>query len=132
MLSRGNFFFSENFFRTVLHPLYFSPLDNYNYNDVDELGNISWANNLRRNASFIDAIFMFQLKSNLTCEKCKNKKYNFESSYVFDLPLSLFKKDNEFNNDYHISFEKVFSFKTKFELEQEKITEEKLFVSLVD
>jgi len=68
-----------------------SPLDNYNYNDVDELGNISWANNLRRNASFIDAIFMFQLKSNLTCEKCKNKKYNFESSYVFDLPLSLCK-----------------------------------------
>ena len=43
--------------------------DNYNFNDVDELGNISWANNLRRNASFIDAIFMFQLKSNLTCEK---------------------------------------------------------------
>jgi len=59
----------------------------YNYNDVDELGNISWANNLRRNVSFIDSIFMFQLKSNLTCRKCGNKKVNFESSYIFNLPL---------------------------------------------
>lgn len=65
--------------------------DNYKYNTEDELGNIAWANNLRRNVSFIDSIFMFQLKSNLTCRKCGTKKVNFESSYVFDLPLSLCK-----------------------------------------
>ena len=34
---------------------------------------------------------MFQLKSNLTCKKCGTKKYNFETNYVFDLPLSLCK-----------------------------------------
>ena len=65
--------------------------ENYKYNTEDELGNIAWANNLRRNASFIDSIFMFQLKSNLTCKKCGNKKVNFESSYIFNLPLSLCK-----------------------------------------
>ena len=65
--------------------------ENYKYNTEDELGNIAWANNLRRNVSFIDSIFMFQLKSNLTCRKCGNKKVNFESSYIFNLPLSLCK-----------------------------------------
>ena len=65
--------------------------DNYKTNTVEELGNIAWANNLRRNASFIDSIFMFQLKSNLTCRKCKTTKVNFETSYVFNLPLSLCK-----------------------------------------
>ena len=34
---------------------------------------------------------MFQLRSNLTCKKCETTKYNFESSYVFNLPLSLCK-----------------------------------------
>ena len=65
--------------------------DNYKYNDEEQLGNIAWANNLRRNVSFIDSIFMFQLKSNLTCRKCGTKKVNFETNYVFDLPLSLCK-----------------------------------------
>ena len=65
--------------------------ENYKYNTEDELGNIAWANNLRRNVSFIDSIFMSQLKSNLTCKKCGNKKFNFESSYIFNLPLSLCK-----------------------------------------
>ena len=65
--------------------------DNYKYNNEEQLGNISWANNLRRNASFIDSIFMFQLKSNLTCKKCGTKKVNFETNYVLDLPLSLCK-----------------------------------------
>ena len=65
--------------------------ENYKYNTEDELGNIAWANNLRRNASFIDSIFMFQLKSNLICQKCGTKKVNFETSYVFNLPLSLCK-----------------------------------------
>ena len=63
--------------------------DNYKYNDEIELGNIAWANNLRRNVSFIDSIFMFQLKSNLICRRCNTKKVNFESNYVLDLPLSL-------------------------------------------
>ena len=68
--------------------------DIHHHNTVEELGNISWANNLRRNASFIDSIFMFQLKSNLKCRKCKTKKVNFETNYIFDLPLSLCKMVN--------------------------------------
>ena len=63
--------------------------DNYKYNDENDLGNIAWANSLRRNVSFIDSIFMFQLKSNLTCRNCNTRKVNFESNYIFDLPLSL-------------------------------------------
>ena len=65
--------------------------DNFKFNNEEELGNITWANNLRRNVSFIDSIFTFQLRSNLTCKKCKTTKYNFESNYVFNLPLSLCK-----------------------------------------
>ena len=65
--------------------------DNYKYNNEEQLGNIAWANNMRRNVSFIDSIFMFQLKSNLTCKICGTKKVNFETNYVFDLPLSLCK-----------------------------------------
>ena len=64
---------------------------NFRYNTENELGNIAWANNLRRNVSFIDSIFMFQLKSNMVCRKCNTKKINFETGYVFDLPLSLCK-----------------------------------------
>jgi len=63
--------------------------DIFKHNTMEELGNISWANNLRRNMSFIDSIFMFQLRSNLKCKKCNNVKYNFETNYIFDLPLSL-------------------------------------------
>ena len=65
--------------------------DIFHHNKDDELGNISWANNLKRNTSFIDSIFMFQLKSNLKCRKCQTKKFNFETNYIFDLPLSLCK-----------------------------------------
>ena len=65
--------------------------DIFNHNTVDEMGEFSWSNNLKRNTSFIDSVFMFQLKSNLKCIKCKNKKYNFETNYIFDLPLSLCK-----------------------------------------
>ena len=78
--------------------------DNYKYNNEDELGNIAWANNLRRNVSFIDSIFMFQLKSNLTCRKCGTKKVNFESSYIFDLPLSLCKMVTVHINLYRLPF----------------------------
>ena len=63
--------------------------DIFHHNTDEELGNISWANNLKRNTSFIDSIFMFQLKSNLKCKKCNTTKINFETNYIFDLPLSL-------------------------------------------
>ena len=63
----------------------------FNNNTINEVGNIYWANSLRRNASFIDSLFMFQLKSNLKCRKCGTVKYNFENNYMFNLPLSLCK-----------------------------------------
>ena len=78
--------------------------ENYKYNTEEELGNIAWANNLRRNVSFIDSIFMFQLKSNLTCRKCGTKKFNFETNYVFDLPLSLCKMVTVDINLYRLPF----------------------------
>jgi hypothetical protein len=65
--------------------------DIFNHNTDEEMGNISWANNLKRNVSFIDSIFLFQLKSNLRCRKCNTRKFNFETNYIFDLPLSLCK-----------------------------------------
>ena len=65
--------------------------DLFHHNTDEEMGNISWANNLKRNTSFIDSIFMFQLKSNLKCRKCNTKKFNFETNYIFNLPLSLCK-----------------------------------------
>ena len=65
--------------------------DIFRHNTEEELGNISWANHLKRNCSFIDSIFMFQLKSNLKCRKCNTTKFNFETNYIFNLPLSLCK-----------------------------------------
>ena len=78
--------------------------ESYKYNTEEELGNISWANNLRRNASFIDSIFMLQLKSNLICKKCGTKKVNFENGYVIDLPLSLCKMVTVHINLYRLPF----------------------------
>ena len=78
--------------------------DNYKYNNEEQLGEIAWANNLRRNVSFIDSIFMFQLKSNLTCKRCGTKKVNFETNYVFDLPLSLCKMVTVDINLYRLPF----------------------------
>ena len=65
--------------------------DIFGHNSVEIYGNITWSNSLRRNASFIDSVFMFQLKSNLKCRECGKVKYNFENNYMFDLPLSLCK-----------------------------------------
>ena len=52
-----------------------------------------------------------EMQTNLKSEKNISRYLDVPSGslYLIDLPLSLFKKDNEFNNDYHISFEKVFS-----------------------
>ena len=36
--------------------------DIFYHNSDEQLGNISWANNLKRNVSFIDSIFLFQYK----------------------------------------------------------------------
>ena len=63
--------------------------DIFHHNTYEELGNIYWANNLKRNTSFIDSIFMFQLQTNLMCKFCRNNKVNFETNYIFELPLSL-------------------------------------------
>ena len=52
-----------------------------------------------------------EMQTNLKSEKVIGKYTNVPSGclYLIDLPLSLFKKEAEFNNDYHISFEKVFN-----------------------
>ena len=103
--------------------------ENYKYNTEEELGNIAWANSLRRNVSFIDSIFMFQLKSNLTCKKCGTKKINFETNYVLDLPLSLCKMVTVNINLYRLPFKykvyydkinKNFSDYTKLEENKDK------------
>ena len=84
--------------------------DIYNHNTDEELGNISWANNLKRNTSFIDSIFMFQLKSNLKCKKCNTIKVKFETNYMFDLPLSLCKMVSVEVNLYRLPFRYKFYF----------------------
>ena len=66
----------------------------FNYNTVEEVGNFYWSYNLRRNASFIDSIFLFQLKSHLKCIGCGNVKYNFENNYILNLPLPIKKVVN--------------------------------------
>ena len=59
-----------------------------------------------------------EMQTNLKSEKNISRYLDVPSGslYLIDLPLSLFKKDNEFNNDYHISFEKVFSMLLKKKL----------------
>ena len=58
-------------------------------NTKEELSNIYWANSIRRSASFINAIFNFQLESILTCEKCKREKRTFETYNNLYLPIPL-------------------------------------------
>ena len=78
--------------------------DIFKHNKDSELGEISWANHLKRNTSFIDSIFMFQLKSNLKCRKCNTIKFNFETNYIIDLPLSLCKMVTVEVNLYRLPF----------------------------
>ena len=61
--------------------------------DLPELTNeqrssIYWANSLRRSVSYINALFMFQVKSNLTCKTCGTTKSSYEQNYIMDLPIS--------------------------------------------
>ena len=62
--------------------------DIYNNNTIEEVANFFWSYDLIRNASFIDSIFKFQLRSNLTCKRCNKIKYNFENNYILNLPVS--------------------------------------------
>ena len=99
--------------------------DNYKFNTEDELGDLAWANHQRRNTSFIDSIFLFQLKSNLTCQVCKTRKVNFESSYVFNLPLSLCKLVTVHINLFRLPFKyKVYYAKINEEFKKYKESEE--------
>ena len=61
------------------------------YNTNEELSNIYWANSIRRGTSFINSIFSFQLKSILTCQKCKKEKCSFETMTNLYLPIPLSK-----------------------------------------
>ena len=44
----------------------------------NDLANEYWANNIRNNASYFNALFMGQLKSTLTCSVCNKSKIKYE------------------------------------------------------
>ena len=52
-----------------------------------DLANESWANNVRKNASYFYALFMGQLKSTLICNECKTKKIKFEAFSSLEIPI---------------------------------------------
>ena len=52
-----------------------------------DLGNEYWANNIRNNASYIHSLYLGQLKSTLTCNKCKKSKISFEPFTSLSLPI---------------------------------------------
>lgn len=63
------------------------------YNGTEgEFANENWANNLRRNFSFIHSFFLGQLKSNLTCQICHKTKVKYEPFLSLNLPISQKKK----------------------------------------
>jgi hypothetical protein len=68
------------------HKEYISNPDNYDGND-QQLANEYWANNLRRNVSFIQSLFLGQLKSNLACSKCNTNKITFETFTNLIMPI---------------------------------------------
>ena len=74
------------------------------HNNDNELSNLYWANNLRRSCSFINALFNFQLKSILTCEKCKKQKITFENNTSLFLPVPLSKLIDININLYRLPF----------------------------
>jgi len=52
-----------------------------------ELGSEYWANNLRRNLSFIHSLFLGQLQSRLVCQTCGNNKISYEPFLTLSLPI---------------------------------------------
>lgn len=59
-----------------------------NYDGTEEqLSGEYWANNLRRNASFIHSLFLGQMKSTLTCAECKEKKITYETFTNLNIPI---------------------------------------------
>ncbi len=65
------------------------------YNGTDEeLANEYWANNLRRNFSFIHSFFVGQLKSNLSCQGCGKTNLQYETFMSLNLPVSQMKNIN--------------------------------------
>jgi hypothetical protein len=53
----------------------------------EELALQFWSNNMKRNASFIYSLFLGQLRSQLTCQRCKTTKINFETFSSISLPI---------------------------------------------
>jgi hypothetical protein len=53
----------------------------------EELALQFWSNNMKRNASFIYSLFLGQLRSQLTCQKCNTTKINFETFSSVSLPV---------------------------------------------
>lgn len=53
----------------------------------EQLSGEYWANNLRRNASFIHSLFLGQLKSTLTCGTCFEKKITYETFTNLNIPI---------------------------------------------
>ena len=60
--------------------------ENPNIPDLD-LSNESWANTIRKNASYFYALFMGQMKSTLVCTHCKTKKIKFEPFSSLEIPI---------------------------------------------
>ena len=53
----------------------------------NDLANEYWANNIRNNASYFNALFMGQLKSTLTCSVCNKSKIKYEPFTSLELPI---------------------------------------------
>ena len=52
-----------------------------------ELSNESWANSIRRNASYFFDLFFGQMKSTLTCKECNKIKIKYENFSAVELPI---------------------------------------------
>ncbi len=52
-----------------------------------ELGSEYWANNLRRNISFIHSLFLGQLQNTLICQACGATKLSYETFLTLSLPI---------------------------------------------
>jgi ubiquitin C-terminal hydrolase len=62
-------------------------LDFNNSDNIPVLSLEYWANNLRRNCSYIHSLFLGQLKSSLTCQRCNYEKITYETFTSISLPI---------------------------------------------